>query len=135
MYWVKMLDSIKVHKVALMYTHEWGIYSQTNQLGHFATILVSEIGVTRPLNIYWLKTFSIYKQVFISTSWSYSDMCTINTSQDIGKFRQLIVFLHNVDFLSVIRRKLDKIINHSWNGHPWHPLGIAQNAEKKLTIA
>ena len=45
-----------------------------------------------------MKTFSIYKQVFILTKWSYSDMWTINTFQDTVKFRQLIVFMHNVDF-------------------------------------
>ena len=93
MYRVKILDGIKEHKVALVNTHECDtcIYSQTNHLGHFSSMF--EIGVTHPLNIYWMKTFSIYKQVFILTKWSYSDMWTINTLQDTGKFRQLIVLI------------------------------------------
>ena len=97
-----------------------------------------------PLNINSVKSFSFYKQVFILTRWSYSDVCTINTSKNSGKFRQMIVFLHNVEFLRVTRRKLDKIIrmftldaghiiNYSWNGHPWLSLGMAQNAEKTPT--
>ena len=86
-------------------------YIKYGWLGHMSVIFTHrlwplcdqvcefEIGVTQPLYIYWMKTFSIYKQVFILTKWSYSDICTINTCQDIGKFRQLIVLLLNVDFL------------------------------------